>query len=61
MKNFKFVLAALFCLGLSASPMFVNAQGCVSCSQSNDTECYRVMTPEGPHIFYGEKKTCPDQ
>lgn len=60
MKKFRFVLAGLFCLGLNFSPMSGNAQGCTSCSGTG-AECYRIMTPEGPHIFYGEKKECPVQ
>lgn len=60
MKNLKFVLAGLFCLTMSISPMFVSAQGCVSCL-GQDPECYRIITAEGPHIFYGEKKACPNQ
>lgn len=40
--------------------MFVSAQGCTSCS-GGDPECYRIITPDGPHIFYGDKMACPDQ
>ncbi len=60
MKNFKFVLASLFCFVLSVSPMFVKAQGCTSCSGTSP-ECYRVIHDKGVTIFHGEKKACPEQ
>ena len=59
MKNVKFILSAIFILGLSFSPMIAEAS-CVSCSGSGP-ECTRVITPTGPHIFYGTKTACADQ
>lgn len=59
MKKLKFILSAVFILGLSLSPMFAEAS-CVQCSGSG-AECTRIITPTGPHIFYGDKTACPQQ
>lgn len=59
MKSVKIILSAIFILGLSFSPMIAEAS-CVSCSGTGP-ECYRVITPTGPHIFYGTKTACEEQ
>jgi hypothetical protein len=62
MKKFTFVLAALFCFGLSISPIVVEAQSCVRCVGTSP-ECHRVTWvdssgKEHVDIYYGEKSAC---
>jgi hypothetical protein len=34
---------------------------CVDCDNETDEECQRINTPNGPHIYYGNRSSCDGQ
>lgn len=62
MKTLKFLFCSLAIYMIGFTPTFSQEEEtpCITCLNEDETECQRVITPSGPHIFYGPSEPCED-